>query len=150
MELLSRDSLRIVHVDEDDAFVELGERWLKSAGFKRPIVRCADGVQAVNYFRTIQPDDVPHAILVDLHMPRVNGLGVLHWVRTSYREKKIAVYLLTSSVDPAVISRATADGVTEYIPKHTMIEHLIQKLDGLIASINETLLERERTFEPTD
>src|SRR5471030_1834896 len=100
MEPLSRESLRIVHVDDDDDFAALGERCLKRAGFNRPIVRCADGIKAIDYFSTIKPDNAPHVILVDLHMPRMNGLGVLHWIRTRYKEMKIAVYLLTSSEAP--------------------------------------------------
>jgi CheY-like chemotaxis protein len=142
MEPLSRESLRIVHVDDDADFAEIGERYLKCAGFIRPIVHCADGIVAIDYFSTIKPDDAPHVILVDLHMPRMNGLGVLHWIRTRYKEIKVAVYLLTSSEDPSVISRRFADGDAEYIPKRAKFDHLIQKLDDLIASINQGVWNR--------
>src|ERR1700722_4236279 len=110
MALLSRESLRIVHVDDDPDFGELNERSLKCAGFKKPIVRCADGYKAINYFSTIEPDDAPHVVLVDLHMPRMSGLGVLDWLRTNYTEREVAVFLLTSSVDPNIMSRHAEDG----------------------------------------
>lgn len=136
MEPLSRESLRIVHVDDDADFTEMGQRQLKRAGFSQPIVRCADGFMAIDYFSTLPPEEAPHVLLVDLHMPRVNGLGVLHWIRTTYTEMKIAVYLLTSSDDPSVISRRFADGGAEYVPKQVKFDYLIQKLDELIISIN--------------
>ena len=140
MELLSRDSLRIVHVDDDDNFIELGERFLKRAGFKLPIVRCADGIMAIDYFSKVESDNAPHVILSDLHMPRMNGLGVLYWVRKNYRERDIAVYLLTSSEEPLHIRRAAALGVTEYLPKRAIFDHLIQKLNELITTNNERYL----------
>ncbi len=137
MELLSRDSLRIVHVDDDDDFAVLGERCLTRAGFKRPIVRCTDGSVALDYLSTLQADDAPHVILVDLHMPRINGLGVLHWIRTKYRDRNVAVYLLTSSEDPKVIHRFAEHGVTAYVPKQCVFDQLIEILDQLIATNND-------------
>jgi two-component system response regulator len=137
MELLSRDSLRIVHVDDDHDFVELNERSLKCAGFKKPVVRCADGYKAINYFLAIEPENAPHVVLVDLHMPRMSGLGVLHWLRTNYTEREIAVFLVTSSVDPSITCRRAADGGVEYVPKGGILDYLLQKLDDLIASKNE-------------
>jgi len=137
MEFLTKESLRIVHVDDDTDFLALGERSLKRAGFERPIVRCTDGMAALDYFSTVQADHAPHVILVDLHMPRLNGLGVLHWVRTKYRHKNVAVYLLTSSENSAVINRAIADGVTAYLPKHTLFDCLVEKLDQFIRAHNQ-------------
>jgi len=144
MELLSRESLRIVHVDDDHDFVELNERSLKCAGFKNPIVRCADGYKAINYFLKIEPDNAPHVVLVDLHMPRLSGLGVLHWLRTNYTEREIAVFLLTSSVDPNIINRRATDGGAEYIPKGGILDHLLRKLDDLIDLKNETALKKAK------
>lgn len=140
MELLSRESLRIVHVDDDHDFVELNERSLKCAGFNKPIVRCADGYKAINYFSTIEPDDAPHVVLVDLHMPRLSGLEVLHWLRTNYTEREVAVFLLTSSVDPDIINRRAGDGGAEYVPKGGILDHLLRKLDDLIDLKNENAL----------
>jgi CheY-like chemotaxis protein len=144
MELLSRESLRIVHVDGDHDFVDLNERSLKCAGFKEPIVRCADGDKAINYFLKIGPDAAPHVVLVDLHMPRLSGLDVLDWLRTNYTEREVAVFLLTSLVDPRITGRRAADGGAEYIPKGRILDHLLRKLDDLIDSRNENALSHAR------
>src|ERR1700689_5425997 len=97
---LARDSLRIVHVDDDHDFAALSARCLKRAGFNQPVVRCTDGVLALHYFSMIEPEFAPHVILLDLNMPLMDGLEVLHWIRKKYNTPDVAIYLLTSSEDP--------------------------------------------------
>ena len=136
MELLARDSLRIVHVDDDDHFALLNEHSLRRAGFTQPIVRCNDGLLALHYFSKIGPEFAPHVILLDLNMPNMNGLEVLHWLRNSHSEQDVAIYLLTSSEDRAHKEQAAADGVTEYLLKSHLFGELITHLDRLIATNN--------------
>ena len=136
MELLARDSLRIVHVENYDDFALIIELSLKRAGFEQPIVRCNDGILALHYFSMIEPELAPHVILLDLHMPNMSGLEVLHWLRHEHSEQDVAVYLLTSSDDPENRWQAASEGVTEYILKSPLFDKLIQKLDDLIAETN--------------
>jgi len=145
MELLARDSLRIAHVEDDDDFAQLSEVCLKRAGFKQPIVRCNDGARALHYFSIIEPEHAPHIILLDLHMPHMNGLEVLHWLRHSYSERDVAVYLLTSSTDPGDMRRAAVRGVTKYLFKTPLFDELIQNLDHLIAISNSRRLDDNST-----
>jgi CheY-like chemotaxis protein len=141
MELLARDSLRIVHVEDNDDFAFVSELWLKRAGFTKSIVHRNDGLLALHYFSMIEPEQAPHVILLDLHMPHMNGLEVLHWLRRDYSERDVAVFLLTSSEDPGDMRRAAADGVTGYLLKSPMFDELIQNLDYLIATTNCQRLE---------
>jgi CheY-like chemotaxis protein len=99
-------------------------------------MRCRDGFHALNYFSRIDQKTAPHVIVLDLHMPGMNGLEVLRWLRKNYGEKNVAIYLLTSSQDPAHKNRADADGVTEYLLKTPFVERLIEKLDALIELSN--------------
>jgi CheY-like chemotaxis protein len=69
-------------------------------------------------------------------MPGMNGLEVLRWLRQNYSERNIAVYLLTSSDDPAHQRQAAAYGVTEYLLKSPLTDKLIEKLDRLIDLAN--------------
>jgi CheY-like chemotaxis protein len=136
MKTLDRYSLRIVHVDDDADFAEISHRWLKRAGFKQPITHCADGIKAIEYFSKLEADSAPHVIILDLHMPGVNGLEVLHWIRSAYHESDVAVYLLTSSRDPDHIHLAMLERVTRYLVKKPFFDELIECLDHLIASKN--------------
>jgi PAS domain S-box-containing protein len=144
MELLARHSLRIVHVEDDDHFAGISAQALRLAGFTQPIVRCHDGILALHYFSSIQPELAPHAIILDLNMPNMNGLEVLHWLRKSHTEQDVAVYLLTSSEERADKEQAATDGVTEYLLKSHLFAELIENLDQLIATINAHRLENAR------
>jgi CheY-like chemotaxis protein len=136
MQLLDRNSIRILHVDDDNDFAELSSRSLRRAGFNQPVVRCSDGLLALHYFSMIEPQSAPHVILLDLHMPGMNGLEVLHWIRQNYSEKDVAVYLLTSSEDPEHKKQAAADGAMDFLSKSPLADKLIEKLDSLIALSN--------------
>jgi len=136
VQLLARNSIRILHVEDDNDFAELSSRSLRRAGFTQPVVRCGDGLLALHYFTMIEPKSAPHVILLDFHMPGMNGLEVLHWIRQNYNEKDVAVYLLTSSEDPEHKKQAAADGAMEFLSKSPLADKLIEKLDSLIALSN--------------
>jgi DNA-binding response OmpR family regulator len=136
MPTLGRDTMRILHVEDDNDFAELNAMNLRKVGFVQPVVRCKDGLLALSYFSAIDPQCGPHVIILDLHMPRMNGLEVLHWLRRNYNESGVAVYLLTSSTDPLHKRQAEANGVTEYLIKSPLTAGLVEKLDLLIAKIN--------------
>ena len=136
MRSLARDSIRIVHVEDDNDFAALSARGLRRAGFSQPVVRCRDGLCARDYFSTIEAHAMPDVILLDLHMPGMNGLEVLSWIRESYRERDVTVVLLTSSQDPEHRRQAAASGATAYLLKAPLADILIQKLDSLIALRN--------------
>jgi CheY-like chemotaxis protein len=147
MQPLTRDSIRILHIDDDDDFAELNARGLQRAGFKQPVVRCADGLLALHHFSRIEPQSAPHVILLDLHMPGMNGLEVLQWVRQNYSNRDVAVYLLTSSENPEHRKRAAVEGVTEYLIKNSLADKLVEKLDCLIAKSNAPCLKSESEDE---
>ena len=136
MNLLTRNSLRIVHVEDDMDFTQITEIFLKRAGFNHPLVHCHDGILALDYFSMLEPEQAPHAILLDLHMPNMNGLEVLHWLRHNHSDQDVAVYLLTSSDEPADRRQAAADRVTGYLLKSPLLDELIRNLDHLIGEKN--------------
>jgi len=135
MPTLTRESIRILHVEDDDEFAELSALSLRRVGFAQPVARCRDGILALRYFSALDPACGPHVVLLDLHMPRMSGLEVLHWLR-HYRKSCVAVYLLTSSDHPEHKRQAEEDRVTEYLIKSPFTDSLVEKLDLLIARLN--------------
>ncbi len=131
-------------MEDDDHFAGLSEHSLRTAGFTQPIVRCNDGILALHYFSTIEPEFAPHVILLDLNMPNMNGLEVLHWLRNSHSEQDVAVYFLASSTDWADRDQASTERATEYLLKSPLFDELIKNLDHLIATSNAQRLEHAR------
>jgi len=133
---LTRDSIRILHVDDDSEFAKLSALGLSRAGFKQPVQHCRDGLRALDYFSMVDPQSAPHVVFLDLNMPGMNGLEVLQWLRENYRDRGMAIYLLTSSDDPEHKRQAMAYGTTDYLLKSPYADELIEKLDRLIEMTN--------------
>jgi DNA-binding NarL/FixJ family response regulator len=74
-------------------------------------------------------------------MPQMTGLEVLHWLRHSYSERAVAIYLLTSSENPEDMRQAEVGGVTKYLFKTPLFDDLVQNLDHLITISNDQRLD---------
>ena len=147
MELVAKESLRIVHVEDDGDFADLTSRFLKRAGFGHPVAHCNDGAHALDYLQMIEADRAPHVILLDLNIPRINGWEVLRWIRQWYFEPDVAVYLLTSSGDSYQLEHELGAGVTKYFPKNCSFDALIAALDQRIAIHNHRQLAAVREMK---
>lgn len=149
MEAMAKDSFRIVHVEDDDEFAQLTDFSLQSAGFKRSYIRFNSGAAALNYLSSIGPNHAPHAVLLDLHMPGMDGLEVLRWLRKNYPRRDVAVYLLTSSDDPEDMRQAADAGVTKYFLKTGFFDEIVREFDRLIAAYNQKWWEHIQHAEAT-
>jgi len=119
------DEMQRVHIllAEDTATdAEMTMRALKKVGLVNNITWVKDGQEALDYiFRTgdfvgrVSGD--PTLIMLDLKMPKVNGLEVLTLIKTTDATKLIPVIMLTSSAEEPDIVRCYEQGVNSYIVK---------------------------------
>src|SRR5437660_8127834 len=94
----------VLLVEDDLDTIKLIKLTLRKAGFDNPVCEVRDGQEAIDYLegtgqygnRSMFP--LPQLILLDLKMPRVNGLEFLKWLRQWDPGKLIPVVVLTSSV----------------------------------------------------
>jgi two-component system response regulator len=114
-------TLLLVEDNDDDA--ELTVRAFKDAHISNPVVRAHDGVEALDYLfrrgahagRT--QDDGPAVILLDLNLPRLNGIEVLEAIRADERTSHLPVVVLTSSVQDRDRLAAYAHHANSYVQK---------------------------------
>jgi CheY-like chemotaxis protein len=120
----------VLSVDDNDVDGALLERAFKRCTIPSRLFRVSEGPQAMAYLighgiyadRDAYP--LPDLVLLDLVMPKMNGLEVLKWIRDQPSLKKTAVLIFTSSEKPEDVRDATRIGANGYLVKPTKFEDL--------------------------
>lgn len=101
-----------VLVVEDDFFIrDLYETEAKARGYD--VISAADGEEAIVKVKSLNPD----FILLDLMLPKVDGLSVLKTVKSDPKTANVPVVIITNLEDPAKEKEAMAAGASEYLLK---------------------------------
>ena len=114
---------RILMVEDSVNDIKLTTAALRSAGLANEIVVCRDGAEALDYlFRqgayAGRPDDTcPAVVLLDLKMPKVDGLEVLARLRADERFRTMPIVMITSSAEEQDMIRSYNLGVNGYVVK---------------------------------
>jgi DNA-binding response OmpR family regulator len=114
--------LRILVVDDDTAFRNGVERYLKLKGYEH--VRVAySGEAALEMVK----DEHPQIVLMDLYLPRMNGLTALREIRKI--NDRIQVCMLTSEADQEYRDLAAKFGALDYLVKPISLEELVTHIE---------------------
>jgi CheY-like chemotaxis protein len=136
---------RILLVEDNVNDVELTLSALASINLANSVDVVDDGVEALDYlnFRgryTERPKVYPVVVILDLKLPRVNGLEVLKEIREDPKLKQISVVILTSSKEEKDIIAGYDLGVNAYVVKPVDFKAFalaIKELGYFWAIINE-------------
>ncbi|MEE9353780.1 MAG: response regulator [Candidatus Thorarchaeota archaeon] len=107
----------ILLVEDDLDHVELTLRVLKELKVEHEIVVARDGAQALDFLLGGNMSVQPTLILLDLNMPKINGLDVLKRIRSEESTKRIPVVILTASREDKDIVDSYNLGANSYIIK---------------------------------
>lgn len=116
-------ALLLVEDNPDDA--ELAIDALEGAKLLNRIVRAHDGEEALRYLFQAPLHPLPVVVLLDLKMPKVNGLDVLKRIRSENRTRTLPVVILTSSKEDRDIRACYDLGVNSYIVKPVDFEQFV-------------------------
>lgn len=120
---MSKDPGLILLVEDDAAHAEVVRRSLAGAHTENLLVHVADGQEALDYLyrrdRFSDPSAArrPGLVLLDLHLPRVDGLEVLRTIKADARLSQIPVVMLTTSADESDMKRAYDCHANSYLVK---------------------------------
>lgn len=115
---MSTQPLRILLVEDNPNDLELTMHALSASKLSNPVVVARDGAEALEQlFGTDDQAEPPQLILLDLKLPKVDGLEVLERIKGDARTRTIPVVVLTSSSEGPDIDRAYRLGVNSYIVK---------------------------------
>jgi DNA-binding response OmpR family regulator len=136
---------RILIVEDDPNDVELTLTALSEYNLANEVVITRDGQQALDYLYCRgefagRPDDNPAVMLLDLKLPKVDGLEVLKRVKSDERLKMLPVVVLTSSHEEKDMMRSYSLGVNAYVVKpvdfHEFV-NAVKELGAFWAIVNQ-------------
>ena len=110
----------ILLVEDNPMDVDLTLEAFREQGVPNPVTVCRDGEEALQYLADHgSPADagLPALVLLDLRLPKVDGIEVLRHARTDEVWKQVPVVVLTTSRETADIANAYRLGVNSYIVK---------------------------------
>jgi two-component system response regulator len=112
----------ILLVEDNPRDEELTIRALKKSHVLNPVVVAHDGVEALDYLFARgayagRAPGQPQIVLLDLKLPRIDGLEVLRTVRLDERTKLLPVVILTSSLEEQDLIRGYGLGANSYVRK---------------------------------
>jgi two-component system, response regulator len=117
------DNKKILLVEDNPDDVELTLRAFKKSNIMNEVIVKRDGAEALDFFfgkdgvAVKENNDLPSIILLDLKLPKIDGLEVLKKLRTDERTKLIPIVILTSSKEQRDIVNGYNLGCNSYIRK---------------------------------
>lgn len=126
----------ILLVEDNPDDEALTVRALEKGKIKNKIVIVRDGQEALDYlfFEGTYKDRIPsypQLILLDLKLPKVDGLEVLRKIRSNQLTKNIPVVMLTSSAEKRDIKEGYEGGVNSYIVKPVDMKQFTSAIEQL-------------------
>jgi two-component system response regulator len=120
---MEKSIVEILLIEDSARDAEMTIRALKKNKITNGIIHLKNGVEALDYlfctgeYATRNIHDKPKVILLDLKMPKVDGIEVLERIKSNDVTKKIPVVVLTSSKENPDIDKCYALGANSYIVK---------------------------------
>ena len=116
------EQVEILMVEDSSLDAELMMRAMKSGGLANRLLWVKDGQEALDFlFRqgefASREDSVPRLVLLDLKMPRVDGIEVLQAIKADEKTKRIPVVIMTSSQEERDVAQSYDLGVNSYVVK---------------------------------
>jgi two-component system response regulator len=116
-------SAEILLVEDDADDLELALRAFRKHRLADRVAVVRDGAEALAYllgappYEGRAPETMPRVVLLDLNLPRLNGIEVLRRIRTEERTKHIPVVVLTSSSELSDLLECYRSGTNSYVVK---------------------------------
>ncbi len=127
----------ILLVEDSSEDVELTIRALKKHNLANRLFVARDGAEALDFLfcegvhAGRRSEDRPKVVLLDLKLPKVDGLEVLRRVKSDPRTRTLPVVVLTSSREDQDVVRSYELGVNSYIVKPVDFERFVQAVSEL-------------------
>jgi len=126
------NSRNILLVEDNPDDVKLTLRAFKKNAILNEIIVVRDGAEALDHFFGPQgcaikgQNNLPAVVLLDLKLPKVDGIEVLRQIRADERTKLVPVVILTSSKDQRDVADSYKEGCNSYVRKPVDFKEFIE------------------------
>ncbi len=130
-------NIEIILVEDSLEDANLVMRSLKKNNLGNSIIHLQDGAEALDFifakgeYAARKIEDKPKLILLDLKMPKIDGLQVLRAIKADARTKTIPVVIMTSSREDRDLLESYELGVNSYVVKPVSFENFAQAVAEL-------------------
>ncbi|MBM3153595.1 MAG: response regulator [Chloroflexi bacterium] len=120
---MAGEPVLVLLIEDNDDHAELATRQLADHRVANRVIRLSDGQQAVDYlfrngiFASPESSPRPHIVLLDLRLPKIDGLEVLHRLKDSEDLRKIPVVVLATSEAERDVARAYMNHANSFVVK---------------------------------
>lgn len=125
-----RDQLRVMVVDDMSTSRGLITQALDTIGI-RSVATAADGKAAL---AALAKSPV-HLVISDYNMPEMDGLHLLHYLRSSPQTQKTGFLLITGRADPAVINKGKELGMNNFLAKPFQPAELKSSIEAIVGRL---------------
>lgn len=132
--------LKILLIEDDAIEVMKFKRVLSNLGLNYTIIEANNGEEALNLLNI--KDQIPNLILLDLNMPRIDGIEFLSNLKKNDKLKHIPAVVLTTSNNFKDLKKCYEIGIAGYILKPLKYEEYRTKIENLLTywSMNELII----------
>jgi len=132
-----RTMVDILIVDDSDEDAALTLESLRRAAPGATMLRLTDGEQALHFICAsdgfaARPPGLPKLVLLDLHMPGIDGIAVLQSLRARPGMQEMPVVLWTSSSNPFFIEQALQAGASAYVVKPQSLDDYRSEIEMIV------------------
>ena len=127
----------ILLVEDNPSDEELTLRALKKSNILNPVVVVRDGAEALDWlfcrgaYADRSPAQIPQVVLLDLKLPKIDGLEVLRTIRADDRTKMLPVVVLTSSIQEQDVVTSYGLGANSYVRKPVDFNQFVEAVRQL-------------------
>ncbi len=131
------EHIEILLVEDNSSDAEMTIRALKKNNLANSLLHVRDGAEALDFlfgeggYAGKNTGNKPRVVLLDLKMPKVNGIEVLRRMKAEESTQKIPVVVLTSSKEDPDIRTCYALGVNSYVVKPVEFDHFHKAISDL-------------------
>ena len=110
-----KTKIKIVAVDDDETILDIYETALASDGYE--IKTFSSPKQAKEYFGALKTGEAPHVILMDIMMPGIDGISLMHDIHSMDATAHVPIIAVSGLNDAATLNDALLFGAMDYMVK---------------------------------